>query len=157
MSTVGQIEKKTQARVVALFRERLNYDYLGNRLDRVNRNIEPELLVAWLKKQGVSDILISRALHELEKAAGDTSKSLYDRNRAVYEMLRYGVKLQPGAGEKRATVWLIDWKHPENNHFAIAEEVTVKGADLVHAAKTSTKRPDVVIYINGIADRKSVV
>ena len=53
MSTVGQIEKKTQARVVALFRERLNYDYLGNRIDRVNRNIEPELLTAWLKKHGV--------------------------------------------------------------------------------------------------------
>ena len=45
------------------------------------------------------------------------------------------------------TVWLIDWKHPENNHFAIAEEVTVKGAD----AKASTKRPDVVLYVNGIA------
>jgi hypothetical protein len=27
-------------------------------------------------------------LYELEKAAGDTSKSLYDRNRAVYELLR---------------------------------------------------------------------
>ena len=61
--------------------------------------------------------------------------------------LRYGVKVQPGAGENRVTVWLIDWQHPENNHFAIAEEVTVKGAD----AKASTKRPDVVIYINGIA------
>jgi type I restriction enzyme R subunit len=33
MSTVGQIEKRTQARVVALFRERLNYDYLGDRTD----------------------------------------------------------------------------------------------------------------------------
>jgi len=54
--------------------------------------------------------------------------------------------VQPGAGENRVTVWLIDWQHPENNHFAIAEEVTVKGVD----AKSSTKRPDVVIYINGI-------
>ena len=34
MSTVGQIEKKTQARVVALFRDRLGYDYLGNWIDR---------------------------------------------------------------------------------------------------------------------------
>ncbi|GAI00887.1 unnamed protein product, partial [marine sediment metagenome] len=38
---------------------------------------------------------------------------------------------------------LIDWKHPENNHFAIAEEVTVRG--------NHTKRPDIVLYINGIA------
>jgi hypothetical protein len=31
MSTVGQIEKRTHARVVELFRERLNYDHLGDR------------------------------------------------------------------------------------------------------------------------------
>ncbi|MEI6414953.1 MAG: HsdR family type I site-specific deoxyribonuclease, partial [Pseudomonadota bacterium] len=151
MTTVGQIEKKTQRRVIALFRERLNYDYLGDRTDLDNRNIEETLLRSWLTQQGVSDMLINRALHELNKVATDTSKSLYDRNKEVYDRLRYGVKVQPGAGENHETVWLIDWQHPENNHFAIAEEVTVKGADLANAAKASTKRPDVVIYINGIA------
>ena len=151
MSTVGQIEKRTQARIVALFQERLGYDYLGDSTDRDNRNIEPALLTAWLQKQGVGDTLITRALHELNKVATDTSKSLYDRNREVYELLRYGVKVLPAIGENRVTVWLIDWKHPHNNHFAIAEEVTVKGAQLANAAKASTKRPDVVIYINGIA------
>jgi hypothetical protein len=30
MSTVGQIEKKTQERVVKLFCDTLGYDYLGN-------------------------------------------------------------------------------------------------------------------------------
>ena len=34
MSTIGQIEKRTQNRVVALFRDRLGYDYLGNWIDR---------------------------------------------------------------------------------------------------------------------------
>jgi type I restriction enzyme R subunit len=100
-----------------------------------------------LSKQGVSDALIARALHELNNVATYTSKSIYDRNREVYDLLRYGVKVLPAIGENRATVWLIDWKHPQKNHFAIAEEVTVKGAD----AKASTKRPDVVIYVNGIA------
>ena len=129
MSTVGQIEKRTQARIVALFQERLGYDYLGNTAELDNRNIEPKLLTAWLVKQGVSDSLITRALHELNKVATDSSKSIYDRNREVYELLRYGVKVLPGMGENRVTVWLIDWKHPQANHFAIAEEVTVKGAD----------------------------
>ena len=147
MTTVGQIEKRTQARVVALFRDRLNYDYLGDKAELDNCNIEETLLRRWLTKQGVSDTLINRALHELNKVATDTSKSLYDRNKDVYDLLRYGIKVAPGAGENRVTVWLIDWQHPENNHFAIAEEVTVKGID----AKSSTKRPDVVIYINGIA------
>ena len=148
MGTVGQIEKQTQARVVALFRDRLGYRYLGNWIDRAgNANIEPELLRAWLKRRGVADILVTRALHELHRVASDTSQSLYDRNRAVYDLLRYGVKVQPGAGENKVTVWLIDWTHPEANDFAFAEEVTVAGAD----AKASTKRPDIVLYVNGIA------
>ncbi len=146
-SNIGQRERQTQARVVELFRKRLNYDYLGDMTDLDNRNIEVTLLCDWLTKQGVSETLITRALHELNRVATDTSKSIYDRNKEVYVKLRYGVKVQSGAGEKKVTVWLIDWKHPENNHFAIAEEVTVKGVDV----KASTKRPDVVIYINGIA------
>ena len=41
------------------------------------------------------------------------------------------------------TVWLIDWENPLNNDFAVAEEVTIEGEN--------TKRPDVVLYVNGIA------
>lgn len=147
MSTVGQIEKRTQARVIALFRQRLGYAYLGNLIDDDNHNIDQPRLRNWLTTQGYSDTLIARALHELIRVATDTSKSIYDRNKEVYNLLRYGVKVQPSAGENRVTVWLIDWQHPESNHFGIAEEVTVKGAD----AKASTKRPDVMIYVNGIA------
>lgn len=45
MTTVGQIEKKTQQRVVTLFREQLGYDYLGDWTDRENnRTVEPDLL-----------------------------------------------------------------------------------------------------------------
>lgn len=64
-------------------------------------------------------------------------------NKAVYGLLRYGVKVKAGAGEQNQTIWLIDWENPENNHFAIAEEVAVKGKN--------NKRPDIVLYINGIA------
>ena len=54
MSTVGQIEKKTQARVVRLFRDALGYGYLGDWEEREgNACIEKDLLSAWLKKQGV--------------------------------------------------------------------------------------------------------
>ena len=148
MPTVGQIERKTQQRVVKLFRERLGYAYLGDWTDREgNANIEPELLRGWLTRRGVNDSLINRALYLLDRAAGDTGRSLYDRNRAVYDLLRYSVKVQPDVGEKTVDVWLIDWKHPEKNDFAIAEEVTVAGAD----AKAHAKRPDVVLYVNGIA------
>jgi type I restriction enzyme R subunit len=148
VSTVGQIEKKTQARVVKLFRETLRYDYLGDWIDREdNRNIEPELLSAFLKRQGHDESLITKVLYQLEKTASDTSQSLYDRNRAVYELLRYGVKVKADVGENTQTVWLIDWKRPLENHFGIAEEVSVTAAD----AKAHGKRPDVVLYVNGLA------
>jgi type I restriction enzyme, R subunit len=148
MSAVGQIERKTQVRLVTLLRDRLKYDYLGNRIDRAdNRNIEPTPLRAWLVSRGVTEVLVSRALHELEKIAGDTSKSLYDRNAEVYRLLRYGVKVKPEIGESTVTVWLIDWAQPPANHFAFAEEVTISAAN----AKASGKRPDIVLYVNGIA------
>ena len=57
------------------------------------------------------------------------------------------MKVKADVGENTQTVWLIDWKRPERNHFAIAEEVTVTAAN----AKAHTKRPDVVLYVNGIA------
>jgi type I restriction enzyme R subunit len=152
MPSVGQIEKKTQERVLALLSQCLGYTYLGDWIDRpANSNIEPERLKAWLATQGVSDALAARALFELQKVANDTSKSLYDRNHAVYSLLRYGVKVRPEAGENTVTVWLVKWADPLANDFAVAEEVTVPGGDLVSGAKASTKRPDVVLYVNGIA------
>jgi type I restriction enzyme, R subunit len=144
MNTIGQIERATQNRVIKLFRESLGYDYLGNWEDSPNnRNIEESYLRPFLKQQGYDDQIIDRALYELNKVAGDQTKRLYDVNKAVYGLLRYGVKVKPDVGENTVTVWLIDWNSPENNHFAIAEEVTVKGK--------YDKRPDVVLYVNGIA------
>ena len=153
MINVGQIEKRTQQRVIRQFSDRhtpgsLGYTYLGDWTEREgNRAIEEGLLRAHLTGAGYDETLITQALFLLNKAAGDTSKSLYDRNRAVYELLRYGVKVKAGVGEVTQTVWLIDWTHPERNHFGVAEEVTVPGGD----AKAYTKRPDVVLYVNGIA------
>ncbi len=145
MSTIGARERVTQNRVVKLFQNQLGYKYLGDWQDRDdNRNIETALLTGWLKKQGVSESLITRALRELDRAAAlGEGKKLYYANKAVYGLLRYGVKVKEGAGEQTQTVWLIDWTSPENNHFGLAEEVSVKGEN--------KKRPDLVLYVNGIA------
>jgi type I restriction enzyme R subunit len=148
MSTVGQKERKTQQRLVRLFRDTLGYDYLGNWTDREdNSNIEVALLRAFLQQQGYEDAVINRALELLDRAANNLSLSIYDRNKEVYSLLRYGIKLKLEAGENSQTVWLVDWDNPEKNHFAIAEEVTVLGKD----PKAFTKRPDIVLYVNGIA------
>ena len=144
MSKVGQRERTTQNRVVRLFRDSLRYDYLGNWEYREgNSNIEEDLLRAYLQRRGYEGALIDRALFKLRQAATDQSKELYYVNKDVYSLLRYGVKVKADVGDQTQTVWLIDWEHPRENDFAIAEEVTVTG---VH-----TKRPDVVLYVNGIA------
>ena len=144
MSQVGKKERETQNRVVALFQNELKYRYLGNWEELENNsNIEEEILTAWLAKKGYSQNLIGKALYEFGKAANDQSKSLYDVNKEVYSMLRYGVNVQPEIGQNKESVWLIDWKNPFENDFAIAEEVTIKG---IHK-----KRPDIVLYVNGVA------
>jgi len=144
MNNIGKKERETQNRVIALFRNELNYRYLGNWEEREdNSNIEKAILTAWLIKKGYSQNLIGKALYEFGKAAGDQSRSLYDVNKEVYSMLRYGVTVQPDIGHNKKTVWLIDWNNPLENDFAIAEEVTIIG---VHK-----KRPDIVLYVNGIA------
>src|SRR5437588_2463149 len=145
MSGVGQREILAQRRAVAFFKGALGYRYLGYWKDRANNcNVEPALLTDWLKRQGHSDKIIKEVLFELGKAAAlGGSKTLYDANREVYSLLRYGVKARPDGGEQNITVWLIDWETTGNNDFAIAEEVTVAGEN--------TKRPDLVLYVNGIA------
>ena len=136
---VGQIERKTQERIVGLFKTKLQYDYLGNwEENEDNRNIEREYLEKHLKGK-YNDDLISKALFALEKVNDDTTKSLYDSNKAIYSLLRSGVKVKPGASDNTVTVDLIDWKNPLANQFAIAEEVTVKGKH--------EKRPDLVVYV----------
>ena len=145
MSDVGQIERRTQDRVVALFRDQLGYKFLGNWEYREgNANVETELLTQNLRARGYDDNLVNRALDQLGKAAAvGAGHDLYEANRDVYGLLRYGVKVKPGIGEQTETVWLIDWKNPEANHFVVVEEVTVAGQH--------TKRPDVVLYVNGLA------
>ncbi len=110
-----------------------------------NSNIEEELLKKYLEStKKYSETIINKALFEFRKTATlNVSDDLYPKNRAVYSSLRYGVKVREEAGENVQTVMLIDWEHPLSNDFAIAEEVTVKGE--------KTKRPDVVLYVNGIA------
>ena len=94
-------------------------------------------------KRGYNAAQIGVALHKLRTEVGHHGRSLYANNQAVYSLLRYGVQVKTDAGKVTDTVELVDWTHPERNDFAIAEEVTLTGP--------LERRPDIVLYVNGIA------
>lgn len=144
MNTIGKSERSTQNRIITLFRDELGYRFLGDWRDRAgNSNIDEGLLSKYLTGCGYSQAHISRAIYELRTEANNANRSLYENNKAVYSRLHYGVQVKLSASENTDTVKLINWEKPEMNDFAIAEEVTVCG--------NLTRRPDIVIYVNGIA------
>ncbi|MDP2220070.1 MAG: type I restriction endonuclease, partial [Hydrogenophaga sp.] len=144
MNDVSKPERATQHRVVQLLCQELGYRYLGDWTERAgNAPIEETLLTAFWQTKGYTPEQMSRALNTLRSEAANPTRTLYGNNQAVYSLLRYGVPVKTGAGEQAETVHLVDWEHPEANDFAVAEEVTLNGG--------LERRPDVVLYLNGLA------
>jgi type I restriction enzyme R subunit len=141
MSVIDDREKVTQERIIRLFRNKLEYTYIGDLHDQNNSNIIEERLSEYLRRQKYSDERIRRSINAL--IAASRLPDLYQANQAVYTLLRYGASVKEDVSSKNEPVNFINWKNPFDNDFLIAQEVTVTG---MH-----TKRPDLVLYINGIA------
>lgn len=154
MTTIGEPERATQTRIVALLSDHstdtpggLGWRYLGDWQKREgNANIEPDLLRPWLERRHPPEIA-AKAIAELTRAARMEGVKLYEANVAVYDLLRYGVPVSPGPGEAPVTVQFVEWSDPAANDLGVAEEVSIKGK----TAKAYNKRPDLVFYVNGIA------
>lgn len=143
MSAVRR-ERVTQNRVIANLCNQLGYTYLGDWSKKTdNRCVEQELLRANLKTRGYSDAQINQALKKLLDAMELKNTTFYQTNMRTYQLLRYRVSVQIGASAPHETVHLIDWGNSEKNDFALAKEVTLKGGH--------ERRPDIVLYVNGIA------
>ena len=94
MPHIDQIEKATQNRVIKFFVDKLHYTYLGDLHDSENSNIMQECLYAYLTdKGGYSDKLARRAIDELVRTASNLQHGLYDANKEVYRLLKYGAKV----------------------------------------------------------------
>jgi type I restriction enzyme, R subunit len=68
-------------------------------------------------------------------------------NEKVWELLRYGkaVPQTVDGDTKSFTLQYVDWKHPERNAFHVLDEFSVESF-----GATSTRRPDIVLFVNGI-------
>lgn len=155
MSTIGEAERKAQNRIIDLLSARrteapggLGWRYIGDWKTRPNNaNIEPEYLRPWLVSRGYAPEVAEQAITLFKRTAQMEGTKLFDANRTFYDMLRFGVAISPGPGEVPVTVRFIDWENPAANDLGVAEEVAIKGKD----AKAYNKRPDLVLYVNGIA------
>lgn len=142
---IGAPERATQARLIEMFELNMGYTFLGNKTDEDNHNIIPELLEANLLKRGYSKRVVQAAISKFQSDAQTlVNGNLYNANKAVYADIKYGVKVADAKGNI-VTVKVVDFDPDkiEDNDFQVAEEVSVAGL--------YDKRPDLVIYVNGIA------
>lgn len=83
-------------------------------------------------------MLLCKSLNQVDR--------LYQINKEVYSLLRYGRQGIKDDENNRQTVHYIDWNNLDNNDFYVAEEVSVLCFN-----QKERKRPDIVLYVNGIA------
>ena len=120
----GTLSRETKGELVLIKR-------LRAALTKLNSGLPPEA--------------IQTAIDEL--ARDRSAMSLEAANREIYRLLKDGIPISipdhEHGGQKTERLRVVDWEHPERNHFALAEEVTLKGG--------YERRPDIVLYLNGLA------
>lgn len=145
------LERKIQNRVLHWLTDKeedngLGYEYIGNLEDVDNEPVKEDLLRKNLKKRNYTDEQITIAINELIIKTKNQADNLYTINKEIYSLLRYGKQGVKDDNGIRQTVHYIDWECVENNDFFVPEEVSVLCYN-----QRQRKRPDVVIYVNGIA------
>ena len=82
-----------------------------------------------------------------ELRAIPVNPGLIPASQTAYELLTLGKSVEQTInGDKRSfTVQLIDWQHPEDNVYHVTDEFTVERRGSHH-----TRRPDIVLFVNGI-------
>lgn len=131
--------------VLQLFQEQLGYTYIyGPDVDRdYHSPLYEDILLPALQR--VNPTLPMDALNEaVYKLKNFESGTLLQKNMVFMDYLQNGIPVKYYEnGEERSTlVYLIDFKAPANNDFTVANQWTI--------IENSEKRPDVILFVNGL-------
>ena len=138
-------ESNYENAILQLFQEQLGYTYIyGPDVTRdYHSPLYEDVLLPCLRR--VNSALPMDALTEaLYKLKNFESGTLLQKNMAFMDYLQNGVPAKYFVkGEERPTlVYLVDYKNPDNNDFTVANQWTV--------VENSEKRPDVILFVNGL-------
>jgi len=117
--------------------------------DNPQRSSFEDVLLSACLRDAVSRInpTISHDVQQeaIKEIARIHSPELLTNNEIFHRMLTEGVKVsyQQDGSQRGDLVWLIDFADPENNDFVVANQFTV-------IENGVNKRPDVVLFINGL-------
>lgn len=131
--------------VIELFRNDLGYEYVyGPDIERDFYNpLYEEVLLDSLYRlnRELPDDAIQDALFKLKNFENG---ELVQKNAAFMDYLQNGIPVRYFVdGEERSSiVYLVDYKNPDNNSFIIANQWTF--------IENSNKRPDVILFLNGL-------
>lgn len=131
--------------IIDLFQNELNYDYVyGPDVERdFTSPLYDEVLEESLRRinKGAPYDAIQDALHRLRSIENG---ELSQRNAVFTDFLQNGIPARyTEKGEERSTIiYLVDYEHPENNSFIAANQWTF--------VENSEKRPDVILFLNGL-------
>lgn len=146
-------ESEIETFTIALF-EKLGYQYVyGPDIAPDSETPERErfedvLLLERLRtavahiNPGISADVREDAIKQIQRL---NSPELIANNEAFHRMLTEGIQVtyQDKGHERGDLVWLVDFARPDNNEFVVANQFTV-------IENHQNKRPDVVLFINGL-------
>ena len=121
---------------------------------RKDQVVLTEILRPWLSKhneihtKGETHLFTETNIHEaIRRLLEEPYDGLVRTNEKIYHLLTLGTSLdQTIAGERKGrSLHYIDWEHPENNVYHVADEFTVE-----RRQSQDTRRPDLVLFVNGI-------
>ena len=138
-------ESDYEKAVIQLFTQVLGYVHVyGPDVGRDHHDpLYKDLLLPALRRinPGLPLEALNEAVHKIKHFETGT---LLQKNMAFTDYLQSGVpvKYVEGREERAALVWLVDFRNPANNDFTVANQWTI--------VENSEKRPDVILFVNGL-------